>query len=518
MTPRLNDSHERLADGERIAPGSDRAFGAAFAFVFAVVGAVAWIRGGEPPAWPFVVSGALLAAALLTSGLLTPLNAARSKISPFLRFVVSGACLIARPWRIASTPLPRSGFRRICYVIWWNILLLTAGLLLVAGAGEAYLRLNSPFRSNDLAVRFVPNQGYLLEPNREMRSTNRIDYWVTTRSNSLGFLDREPKDPEHVAASCHVAAIGDSFVEARQVAIQNKFHVRLEEMANMEYPALNVTTTAFGILGTAQTHQLPLYDEYARPLRPDLVALVFVSNDFAGNSPPLYVLEYGYDPDKIPFATAKRDEDGVIRLLPPHSEESLSRQEIPLWLRVLRGVVHHSYFAKWVQRKAGLSLRNNAQFAAWAHEVARLPGYESFLDGWNPADVAPRFQYRGAESLTGIFVRQELPPAFQEALRFTAFALDEFQRRAERDDAALVILATHTMGPTQAPLFQRLAAMAGEREIPVINQYDYIERVGGNVEDAHFRHDWHWSPQGHQWAAEALMEWLRENPQVCDDE
>ena len=29
--------------------------------------------------------------------------------------------------------------------------------------------------------------------------------------------------------------------------------------------------------------------------------------------------------------------------------------------------------------------------------------------------------------------------------------------------------------------------------------------------------DYHWSAQGHQWAAAALLEWLRENPQVCDD-
>ena len=84
MTPRPNNVHERLADGERAAPGSDRAFGAAFAALFAVVGAVAWIRGGAPTAWPFVVSGAFLVAALLTPELLTPLNKARAKLSLFL--------------------------------------------------------------------------------------------------------------------------------------------------------------------------------------------------------------------------------------------------------------------------------------------------------------------------------------------------------------------------------------------------------------------------------------------------
>ena len=383
-------------------------------------------------------------------------------------------------------------------------------MLLVAGAGEAYFRLNAPFNVNDSAVRFVPTVGYLLEPNREMRFTNGIDFWITTRTNSLGFLDHEPRRPEHTAG-CSVIAFGDSFVEARQVAVENKFHARLEEMANREYPALNVTTTAFGIFATGQIHQLALYDEYAPPLRPDLVVLIFVSNDFRGNSPPLYVLSHGYDPDKIPFASAKRGRDGVVRLLPPHSEggEFLPKQGSPFWLHALRYAVHKSFFARWLQRKARLSLRDNAQFAAWAYEIAGRPGYESFLDGWEPTSH---------QAMRQVFEQEELPPAFQEALLFTAFALDEFQRRAERDGAALVILATHSMGPTHAPRSQRLAAMAGERGIPVINQYDYIERVGGNVEDAHFKHDWHWSPQGHQWAAEALMEWIRENPNVCDDE
>ena len=93
MTPRPNNVHERLADGERPAPGSDRAFGAAFAIVFAVVGAVAWIRGGAPTAWPFVVSGAFLVAALLTPELLTPLNKIWFKVASLLRLIISPIAL-----------------------------------------------------------------------------------------------------------------------------------------------------------------------------------------------------------------------------------------------------------------------------------------------------------------------------------------------------------------------------------------------------------------------------------------
>ena len=131
-------------------------------------------------------------------------------------------------------------------------------------------------------------------------------------------------------------------------------------------------------------------------------------------------------------------------------------------------------------------------------------------DGWEPSansDVV----------MSEFFRRPDPPPVFQEALAFTAFALDEFVDRAELDGAELVILASHRMGPSGDPLFERMADMARERGIPVINQSDYVARQGGKIEDAHFAHDIHWSAQGHQWAAEALLEWLRENPQVCDD-
>ena len=102
------------------------------------------------------------------------------------------------------------------------------------------------------------------------------------------------------------------------------------------------------------------------------------------------------------------------------------------------------------------------------------------------------------------------PPVFQEALEFTAFALDQFAERAERDGAAPVILAVQIMGGEGSRFLEKPQAMAEERGIPVINQHDYIVRQGGNVGAAYWPNDAHWSLQGHQWAAEALLEWLRE--------
>ena len=52
---------------------------------------------------------------------------------------------------------------------------------------------------------------------------------------------------ERAAASCHITMIGDSYVEALQVPIADKFHVRLEDLAARELRHLDVTTSAFGV-------------------------------------------------------------------------------------------------------------------------------------------------------------------------------------------------------------------------------------------------------------------------------
>jgi len=125
--------------------------------------------------------------------------------------------------------------------------------------------------------------GRLLKPNAEIRWTNHLDFWTVSRTNSLGFLDREPLSPERAAASCHISMIGGSFVEARQVSIADKFNVLLEALAVRQLSHLNITTSAFGRGGTGQIEQLPYYDTFVRPLSPKKVVLVFVHNDFREN-------------------------------------------------------------------------------------------------------------------------------------------------------------------------------------------------------------------------------------------
>lgn len=142
------------------------------------------------------------------------------------------------------------------------------------------------------------------------------------------------------------------------------------------------------------------------------------------------------------------------------------------------------------------------------------PRYASVGYGWNPM--------KSKLHRSSHFLEASPPPVFKEALDFTDFGLKEFKKRANRDDASLVILATHTLssdflgGGENIRWFNLLKGMAKMNEIPIIDQYDHILRRDGKIADAHWPHDGHWNSLGHQWAAEALLEYLQRHPEICD--
>lgn len=49
-------------------------------------------------------------------------------------------------------------------------------------------------------------------------------------------------------------------------------------------------------------------------------------------------------------------------------------------------------------------------------------------------------------------------------------------------------------GTDQIEQLDVLSTLAEAGGIPVIDQYDYILRQGGKIEEAHWVHDWHWNP------------------------
>ena len=117
--------------------------------------------------------------------------------------------------------------------------------------------------------------------------------------------------------------------------------------------------------------------------------------------------------------------------------------------------------------------------------------------------------------MSKFFAEDDLHPIFEDALDYTAFALEQFKMRADRDGAQLVVLASHAFRQRDRKLFERLSEMSAAVDVPVVDQAEYILRQGAELADAQWAHDGHWNVAGHRWAAEALLEYIEEHQGVC---
>ena len=109
-----------------------------------------------------------------------------------------------------------------------------------------------------------------------------------------------------------------------------------------------------------------------------------------------------------------------------------------------------SPLAKWLDAKRRASFPDDTDpelIARVALLSRRSPCYAALLDGWRPTT---------REGMDDPFLHtQDLPPVYEDALDFTAFALDQFRERADRHGAALVILSTHYIGTRGDLAFDR---------------------------------------------------------------
>ena len=413
-------------------------------------------------------------------------------------------------------------WRRWAWLAACNLAGAGLGLAALLVASEVWLRLTLPFPGRgEPGALFVPGVGFVYQPGEEYRHTNYEDFWTIQEVNSLGFLDREPPDAALAAAACHVAVIGDSFVEAKEVVVADKLHARLEALAAERLPELGIVTSAFGRSHTGQVAQLAYYDQYVRRLVPKLVVLVFHENDFEDNFAPLAALRTNMSPDWASTLTAVRDGQGAFYLRQPspegpHLERVRGRRWTFLGLAsddgdsLLERALYRAAGPIWTLRWLGhKGLLESRPFRDVVQEtLAQSPQVAA---GWTDLSWVATLG-REHEML---YARPELPPVLAAGLDYTAFALAEFEARARRDGFALVVLATEHVGGADAPMFQRLERQTLAAQIDLVDLHEYIVGQGGRLADAHWSEDRHWNVRGHQWAAEALFGYLSDNQDVC---
>jgi hypothetical protein len=410
-------------------------------------------------------------------------------------------------------------------------------IALSVAVGEVYIRTTiTPFDVN-WPIRFDHRYGWTFTPGATVRWSNKIDFWTATPVNSLGFLDREPPKDEYPSPSvCRVAFIGDSFVEAAQVPVEQKIQSQLEKF---HISGKSFETLAFGFSGTGQANQLPFYDVFANRFHPNVVVLVFVGNDFANNSSPLESVRNGWDPLHPPRLFFERSASNELQPIPIDPDWATKvfkpAGQTGDWRRATHEyLLAHSSLYNWLYVRLSLKYPAIARLldAQVPYDMILADRKRELSERWPERFDLSGWNFPGDWDMDNMFFATHLAPVFEEALASTGHALDEFSKRGHRDGFNLVILADRSMylhgshpATTDAevmnPLSEtgqidRLRQLARSRSIPIVDLRAYIDTIHEDPLKASFAYDGHWSSLGHQWAAQALNEYFRDHPEVCE--
>lgn len=406
-----------------------------------------------------------------------------------------------------------------------NALVTAVGVFLVLAVMEIYLRASAPspeassgqqVQANEFEPPFVepvfpsvyrPGIGYTFEPGSTIKHTNGVDFWTTTRANEWGFADRPIPDLGDAHKSCHITFIGDSFVEAIQVPIDKKSHVLVEQSAQAKLPDLNITTSAFGFSGTGQISQIAFYENFAKKLKPSLIVLVVVSNDFANNSGVLEAVRNGWHPIVSPRAYVKRDASNQMVLVadsPDYVNHMLTEPQPSSLDR------HFELFKAyhWIVEKLVYQLGFPQRLIV--HRVRQVVAEDT--DG---VEMEGLLGVRSMAQIDAGFEADRLSPVFEEALNAFKFGLLWFKEEARRADADLLLFSSHSMERSEK-LTGYLERASRELDIPLIHQRDGYTGEGKRLSDLNFSNDGHWNELGHQVMADLIGDYISKNRAICD--
>jgi lysophospholipase L1-like esterase len=203
------------------------------------------------------------------------------------------------------------------------------------------------------------------------------------RTNSAGFRDRDRVE-QKPAGRYRIAVLGDSYVEALQVDLEETFPAQLERRLNGcgAFGGKKVEVLNFGVSGYGTAQQLLTFRHFASRYSPDLViSAVFTGNDIRNNSREL-------EPDKVrPFFVVEGDsliEDRSFATSEEFRRRTNALRAVLDRLRFLR-VVQAAYFAKERVQQPGAaqaSLQPGASEAGLDDAVFAEPTTPDWRNAW----------------------------------------------------------------------------------------------------------------------------------------
>ncbi len=346
---------------------------------------------------------------------------------------------------VAGEPIRLSWKRRLLYV---SVVLVVLSTCLVIGA-EWALRCFAP---QPLIPRYVTDSGFGIRvhcSNIAIHHTT-ADYRISVRTNSIGSrADREftyAKPPDVL----RIVGLGDSFTFGYGVSVEDTYLARLERLLRAD--GLNVEVINLGVSGHGTAEELIMLGQRGLKFSPDLVIVGYCTNDIGDN---VRSMLYGLD------------ERGDLARRNSEYLPAVGVRDRLYSMAAYRFLAERSHLLYFVRRNLSELVQKRLHRD---HAVAEG------LDG------------DGEQRLTGAL-------------------LDEIKRTCTERGVGFCLLDIPDAHRIESNL--PLAYMHGVSEEDVVDVRPALKARLPKEEVYWRRSDGHWTPAGHEIAANALHDWIR---------
>jgi hypothetical protein len=354
-------------------------------------------------------------------------------------------------------------------------------------------------------MRFIPDKGTTYIPNAYYRHTK--EGFSEGYFNSHGFRDYE-RTYEKAANTFRILVLGDSYVEALQVALSDAFPALLEKRLNEHSTAMRFEVLNLGQSGFGTADEYMRYVNFGVKYSPDLVILAFLSgNDFQDNSkffsPESHLFYFAFD---------KNHNLVIDRSVIDNYQRSLALPK-----RLFQYLARKSYLVNLISERLYL-LRKEI----WTNRFQK-----------HFAESRPQGMGQKLDELDGLNIYLPDPSEhWQEAFDLTKALILKFRDSVEEHGARFVVVTLTNAAQVHPHIQQRLNKTYGlpfdygkpdrmleefaqQNGIPFLKLMptflEYHLKTGKYLHGFGSGEGGHWNENGHCLAAEKIFEFLQEN-------
>ena len=334
--------------------------------------------------------------------------------------------------------------------------------------------------------------GFRLRPHARYRWTD--EGFSEGRINAAGWRDRDYAEAKP-AGITRILFLGDSYTEALQVPLDSTFHKRLERDLNARASgARRYEVPALGRSGMGTTEEYLTYEKWGARYDPDVVAVLFVLNDFTDNT-----REIDTHRDIRPYFV-ERDSALVLDTSFVDSRAFRARSRID----ALKA--HSSLIALATKTWNDLQARRALAQLPAARDTAVSFEFDARL----APDSIPAF--RITAKVLARFARQ----VHADGRRFVVFVSGE-ARQEDRAMLARALQSPHFDPEKPQRFLESLGAREGFDVVPLTPGFRAASAAGAGPLWCSLHGSFgHWNSSGHAVAAEEMEAYFRSGPAALE--